>query len=591
MDSIGRILALFFLSSLLVLRCRAGHAFNWGFGPNFVQTSFRECDTRGLTVITLNESTTDLGVPPYYMMEFAVGGGTFVSSIGDNPKQLSWRVNSPKGSKVLLTVIDSVGNTGGFSSNFFDIVAGDKSCQAPAPSNPATVSANVTTTINTCDSWGLTITGGVKPYNVTLAAVASPVMTNVSMGPEDDFFTFIDRADPGTQLLAAVVDATGQWGISSLAVKTAGSTDTSCLGRVSTSTTREQIQAQAVAAAAAAASSAKAKSRAIALGVVFGLVVPLILAAVAFWYWWRRRRQLAESRARPFDGGGSGSMQERAVERPSLNLDTNVVRVDAQLRRSPSWMVDSNRAPVRQTDSPTSIDMTSTDLRPSTAPTPFLTSPQVQSTAPSAVRSPASQILPSAVSMTMSPLVAPEPAYTPTPNSTSPAATLSPEQRYRKMLEAHAEAQAARARYAAAAAASSSSAASSSYSYSLGGSSALAGPSSRPLVQRSQSEAVRTVSRFFPSQPVPRRAGSSLRMPPVGTIPEVGPDIIIQHRDGGNIVEELPPPYPADGPGSGPSSPPPPPSTRTPPRRIGVGVSPSPRRSASSSVLMVVGAP
>lgn len=285
-------------------------------------------------------------------------------------------------------------------------------------------------------------------------------------------------------------------------------------------------------------------------------------------------------------------MQERAVERPSLNLDTNVVRVDAQLRRSPSWMVDSNRVPVRQTDSPTSIDMTSTDLRPSTAPTPFLTSPQVQSAAPSTVfvRSPASQIPPSAVSMTMSPLVAPEPAYTPTQNSTSPAATLSPEQRYRKMLEAHAEAQAARARYAAAAAASSSSAASSSYSYSLGGSSALAGPSSsRPLVQRSQSEAVRTASRFFPSQPVPRRAGSSLRLPPVGTIPEVGPgqgpDIIIQHRDGGNIVEELPPPYP-----SGPSSPPPPPSTRTPPRRIGVGMSPSPRRSASSSVLMVVGA-
>ena len=32
-----------------------------------------------------------------------------------------------------------------------------------------------------------------------------------------------------------------------------------------------------------------------------------------------------------------------------------------------------------------------------------------------------------------------------TPNSTSPAATLSPSQRYRKMLEAHAEAQAARA--------------------------------------------------------------------------------------------------------------------------------------------------
>ena len=74
-------------------------------------------------------------------------------------------------------------------------------------------------------------------------------------------------------------------------------------------------------------------------------------------------------------------------------------------------------------------------------------------------------------------------------------------------------------------------------------------PRARPAVHRSQSAGM---LRTFPAQPVPRRAGASLRLPPVAAIEEdgdgsvdvdvEGPDIIIQHRDGG-IVEELPPPY------------------------------------------------
>ena len=39
------------------------------------------------------------------------------------------------------------------------------------------------------------------PYTISLAALASPVVTNVSLGPGNDVLTFIDRADPGTQLL------------------------------------------------------------------------------------------------------------------------------------------------------------------------------------------------------------------------------------------------------------------------------------------------------------------------------------------------------------------------------------------------------
>jgi hypothetical protein len=44
------------------------------------------------------------------------------------------------------------------------------------------VVANVTDTLTTCQPWGLTIKGGTPPYNLTLAAVNSPVVTNVTMG-------------------------------------------------------------------------------------------------------------------------------------------------------------------------------------------------------------------------------------------------------------------------------------------------------------------------------------------------------------------------------------------------------------------------
>jgi hypothetical protein len=40
------------------------------------------------------------------------------------------------------------------------------------------------------------VEGGTKPYNVSLAALNSPIVTIVTLGPDDDMFTFIDRADP-----------------------------------------------------------------------------------------------------------------------------------------------------------------------------------------------------------------------------------------------------------------------------------------------------------------------------------------------------------------------------------------------------------
>jgi hypothetical protein len=63
------------------------------------------------------------------------------------------------------------------------------------------ITANVTRDLQTCQPWGFRIQGGVPPYTITLAAPNSPVVTNVTIPFGDDAFTFINRADPGGQLV------------------------------------------------------------------------------------------------------------------------------------------------------------------------------------------------------------------------------------------------------------------------------------------------------------------------------------------------------------------------------------------------------
>lgn len=61
--------------------------------------------------------------------------------------------------------------------------------------------SNITEDLETCQPLGLRVVGGQKPYTITLAAPGSPRVTNVTLGPDDDVFTYIDRADPNGQLM------------------------------------------------------------------------------------------------------------------------------------------------------------------------------------------------------------------------------------------------------------------------------------------------------------------------------------------------------------------------------------------------------
>ncbi|KAJ7702650.1 hypothetical protein B0H17DRAFT_1042771 [Mycena rosella] len=217
------------------IRAQGDQMFQWGFtGTQAVSTSLPSCRSFPIEASAL----TAHGVPPYYMMAFAVGGAPITTFIGKNENNLSWTPNHPVGTQLLLGVVDSRGNSGGIDKPLYTVVAGASTqcIFTPAVEPAFTVTANVTDALTTCQPWGLTIQGGTPPYNITLAALNAPDATNVTLGPDDSVFTYINRADPGTQLLASVSDLNGRWATGSPLVRTQGSTNVSCVGLVSIGT-------------------------------------------------------------------------------------------------------------------------------------------------------------------------------------------------------------------------------------------------------------------------------------------------------------------------------------------------------------------
>jgi hypothetical protein len=65
--------------------------------------------------------------------------------------------------------------------------------------NDFTVTANVADVLQTCQPWELTTKGGAPPYILTLASPNE--ILNVSFAPDDDIFTYINRANPGIQMI------------------------------------------------------------------------------------------------------------------------------------------------------------------------------------------------------------------------------------------------------------------------------------------------------------------------------------------------------------------------------------------------------
>ncbi|KAG7442100.1 uncharacterized protein BT62DRAFT_922914 [Guyanagaster necrorhizus] len=281
------------LSLLLFLDpCRAeasSEIFQWAFASNSVSSTLDSCHEFSITVKPYDPNNDTHGVPPFYMRAYEQNGELLTTLLGESEDNLTWTVNNPVGSQLLLNVIDANGSSGGNAPKLFTVGTGSSTdCIVQRNDTTSfTVKSNVTGDLQPCQPWGLRIKGGVPPYNISFAQVDSTVITNVTTLGDDDAYTYINRATSGQIMLAAVSDVTGAFAWGTPSVMPSGITNTGCGSLQSQSGNATALDASA----AAEKNAQHAKKRTgIIVGVVMGVLGFLLITTVASFFWYRRRR-------------------------------------------------------------------------------------------------------------------------------------------------------------------------------------------------------------------------------------------------------------------------------------------------------------
>ncbi|KAK1218439.1 hypothetical protein PQX77_018903 [Marasmius sp. AFHP31] len=307
--------------------------FQWKFSNNQLSTDLPTCASFDITIqpFTGGNST---GVPPYYMIGYSLNGTSRTTPIGSKADAVKWTVDYPVGTKLALSVVDSEGTSGGIPPNLYTVTAGQTTnCVVNDDKRDFVLSSNSTaTTINTCDPWGLRIKGGNKPYNITFLQINSPIVTNATMGPNDDGYTYRMRGDPDKLMIAAVNDLNGRFASPAVTIMPQGSTDVECPGLNSVSGSAAEFDRQAEEARAAEAAKDRRKRTAIIAGTVVAVVV-VLFAALAMWYflWYRPRRR----QPREVDLGADTTPKPFMEAQPGQVLSINSFLTDQPSPGSP----------------------------------------------------------------------------------------------------------------------------------------------------------------------------------------------------------------------------------------------------------------
>ncbi|PPQ84707.1 hypothetical protein CVT25_014059, partial [Psilocybe cyanescens] len=203
-----------------------------------IQTTIPACTRLPIDITSFDTTTNSTkGTPPYYMIALAIDGTPSTTLIGTSDTGVDYTVTYPVGTRLLLSVADSKGSPGGTYAPVTVTAGTSSSCIiTPSTSPTFTVTSNVTSDLSTCEPVRLSISGGVSPYHLTLAADNAPSVTNDTLPEGNNIYTYISRASPGGQLVAAISDSTGRWASGTPIFNTKGSADTACPGLVSSST-------------------------------------------------------------------------------------------------------------------------------------------------------------------------------------------------------------------------------------------------------------------------------------------------------------------------------------------------------------------
>ncbi|KAG1750635.1 uncharacterized protein EDB91DRAFT_1108553 [Suillus paluster] len=213
-----------FLHALLG-RAEGNRSFSWGITNHESERvdSLTVCDDLYISLPSLLDDYSDVGQAPYTLLAFEAGGALTATQIHEDGL---WQVTHPAGSQLLLALVDSLGNSGGVLPTVFTVTSGLSNCLPTSVVTP-TVTTNATH-IEPCDSWHLSISGGVPPYTIILASPGAPFLQEFTV-PQESSVSFINS---GIALrgptIAAVRDSSGVFGRTTDLVEVIDASGVSC---------------------------------------------------------------------------------------------------------------------------------------------------------------------------------------------------------------------------------------------------------------------------------------------------------------------------------------------------------------------------
>ncbi|KAG2112019.1 uncharacterized protein F5147DRAFT_572791 [Suillus discolor] len=161
------------------------------FGQEFERVrSLTVCDGLHISLSSFSGNNYNIGRSPYTLLAFEAGGALSATQIHEDGL---WQVKHPPGSQLLLALVDSFGNSGGVIPTIFTVASGSPDCLPVLPiiAVTPTITTNVTR-VEPCDSWQMSISGGVPPYTIMLASPGAPSLQNIAAPRESSLISFIN---------------------------------------------------------------------------------------------------------------------------------------------------------------------------------------------------------------------------------------------------------------------------------------------------------------------------------------------------------------------------------------------------------------
>ncbi|OAX41783.1 hypothetical protein K503DRAFT_684689 [Rhizopogon vinicolor AM-OR11-026] len=152
--------------------------------------SLTVCDSLRISIAPIS-NYSDVGRAPYTLLAFEAGGVLTATQVHEDGL---WQVKHRGGSQLLLALLDSLGNSGGILPTVFTVASGSSDC-LPALPTPI-INPMITTNVihlEPCDSWQLSITGGVPPYTIILASPGASILEHFTAPQGSSTFSFINN--------------------------------------------------------------------------------------------------------------------------------------------------------------------------------------------------------------------------------------------------------------------------------------------------------------------------------------------------------------------------------------------------------------